>query len=95
MNKDTTAAAVPRKPRKRRDCLVPTPPTNSAVPPHSATPLGAGTAVPRALRGLPTDEDVLHACDHLQVALAQVLASDDEIIVGHIRDAFALLGGKL
>jgi len=34
------------------------------------------------------------AAAHLYAALAQSAPSDDEIIIGHIRDALILLGGK-
>lgn len=71
------------------------PPSNSAVPPCIVSPpLDAGVVASRALVG-PTAEDVTSARQHLQVALMQVLPSDDEIIVGHMREAYALLGGKL
>ena len=32
---------------------------------------------------------------HLGAALAQSLASDDQVIMQHVRDAFVLAGGKL
>jgi hypothetical protein len=34
------------------------------------------------------------ACSHLGVALSQSIPKDDQIIMGHVRDAFILLGGK-
>ncbi len=43
--------------------------------------------VPREARPAKTQE----ALDHLRVALKQVAPSDDEIIVGHMRDALAAL----
>lgn len=42
-----------------------------------------------ALAGLNTD-----AASHLRVALSQALPSDDQIIIGHMRDALALLEGR-
>ncbi len=39
-------------------------------------------------------ERTAEARSHLRVALLQVVPSDDEIIMGHMRDALALLGGE-
>ena len=36
-------------------------------------------------------DDAKEARDHLGAALVQVLPSDDQIIIGHMRDAHALL----
>jgi hypothetical protein len=32
---------------------------------------------------------------HLGAALAQTISSDDPIIIGHVRDAYLLAGGRL
>ena len=34
------------------------------------------------------------AVAHLGAALAQVIESDDKIIIGHVREAYRLLGGR-
>lgn len=38
---------------------------------------------------------ILEASSHLGAALSQVLPSDDQVIVGHMRSAHALLVGLL
>ncbi len=69
------------------------PPSDFAAPLPSAGP-PQRAAVPQGHRG-PTDEAVTDARHHLQAALAQVVPQDDPIIVGHMRKAYRLLGGRL
>ena len=42
-----------------------------------------------------TTEHLFEARTHLYIALVQSLPSDDQIIIGHIRDALRLLGGPM
>jgi len=41
------------------------------------------------------EQAAIHARNHLSAALAQSIESDDQIIMQHVRDAYALLGGRL
>lgn len=39
-------------------------------------------------------DDITEALAHLGAALVQSIPSDDQIIMGHVRDAYRLLGGS-
>lgn len=77
--------------REARECVIIQAPSNSAAPlPSASPPLRA--AVPHSPPG-PTVEEVMAARSHLYAALRQ--APHDGLVDRHIRDAYALLGGKL